>query len=187
MNSICDRNQILRNRYFDGMLLATQDLQAEQDYHRQKLKIHNRCLHGCRVACGLEVKLRRNSVYIDPGMALDCCGNQIVVCEPVKIDLPSRKRNFYLTISYKEEKWGRIPIAPSDRYSEGYEASRVLETFKLGWTARNPMTGHKRHNGAWVTCGKTHPVPIAKFKVKHGKARLSITFEKKISDGRHNW
>ena len=32
MNSICDQNEILRNRYFHGMRLTTKDLQAEQDY-----------------------------------------------------------------------------------------------------------------------------------------------------------
>ena len=71
-----------RPHFFHGMLLTEQDFQAEQDYHINKLRMHNRCLHGGRVACGLDVKLRRNLVYIDPGLALDCCGREIVFSKP---------------------------------------------------------------------------------------------------------
>jgi hypothetical protein len=36
-------------------MLGAADFQAEQDYFREKLKLHNRCLHGYGVVCGLEV------------------------------------------------------------------------------------------------------------------------------------
>ncbi|HEY6176596.1 MAG TPA: hypothetical protein VIX73_19205 [Kofleriaceae bacterium] len=47
--------QFDRLRYFYGQMLHSRDLQSEQGYFREKLKLHNRCLHGWGVVCGLEV------------------------------------------------------------------------------------------------------------------------------------
>lgn len=45
-----------RLNYFYGQMLGAHDFQAEQAYFREKLKLHNRCLHGYGVVCGLEVE-----------------------------------------------------------------------------------------------------------------------------------
>lgn len=47
--------ELKRLRYFYGQLLGVHDFQTEQDYFREKLKLHNRCLHGYGTVCGLEV------------------------------------------------------------------------------------------------------------------------------------
>jgi hypothetical protein len=47
--------ELTRLRYFYGQMLGPADFQAEQDYFREKLKLHNRCLHGYGVVCGLDV------------------------------------------------------------------------------------------------------------------------------------
>jgi hypothetical protein len=44
-----------RLTYFYGQLLGARDFQVEQAYFREKLKLHNRCLHGYGVVCGLRV------------------------------------------------------------------------------------------------------------------------------------
>lgn len=44
-----------RLNYFYGQLLGAEDFRAEQNYFREKLKLHNRCLHGYGVVCGLRV------------------------------------------------------------------------------------------------------------------------------------
>ena len=44
-----------RLNYFYGQLLSAADFRTEQSYLREKLKLHNRCLHGYGVICGLEV------------------------------------------------------------------------------------------------------------------------------------
>lgn len=51
-----DVGKLQRLNYFYGQLLGVQDFQAEQDYFRDKLKLHNRCLHGYGVVCGLLVE-----------------------------------------------------------------------------------------------------------------------------------
>jgi hypothetical protein len=47
--------ELTRLRYFHGQLLSHYDFQAEQNYFRERLKLHNRCLHGYGTVCGLEV------------------------------------------------------------------------------------------------------------------------------------
>src|SRR6516165_9465892 len=45
-----------RLNYFYGQMLSAQDFQIEQDYFREKMKLHNRCLHGYGTVCGLLVE-----------------------------------------------------------------------------------------------------------------------------------
>src|ERR1044072_1837277 len=53
-----------RLRYFHGQMLVAHDLQTEQDYFREKLKLLNRCLHGYGTVCGLKVlPVRHESKY----------------------------------------------------------------------------------------------------------------------------
>ncbi len=44
-----------RLKYFYGQMLGAGDFQTEQGYFREKLKLHNRCLHGYGTICGLIV------------------------------------------------------------------------------------------------------------------------------------
>lgn len=44
-----------RLNYFYGQMLGVADFKTEQNYFREKLKLHNRCLHGYGVVCGLRV------------------------------------------------------------------------------------------------------------------------------------
>src|SRR6476659_5400142 len=48
-----DFGDFRRLNYFYGQMLSPQDMQTEQDFFREKLRLHNRCLHGYGVVCGL--------------------------------------------------------------------------------------------------------------------------------------
>ena len=86
----CGYNNFKSARYFHGMLLTDRDFREEQIYHNEKRKLHNRLLHGWGVVCGLGIKAAcptSSKIIITPGMALDCCGNEIMVCEDFEVDL----------------------------------------------------------------------------------------------------
>jgi hypothetical protein len=51
-----DVPELRRLRYFHGQLLGARDLQREQEYFREKLKLRMRCLLGYGVVCGLLVE-----------------------------------------------------------------------------------------------------------------------------------
>ena len=55
-NSSCAHvPEFRRLNYFYGQLLGAHDFQIEQNFFREKMKLHNRCLHGYGVVCGLRV------------------------------------------------------------------------------------------------------------------------------------
>jgi hypothetical protein len=56
----CSQLEILtleRVKYFPRQLLTADDMTADQEYFRNKLRRHNRYLHGWGVVCGMEVSV----------------------------------------------------------------------------------------------------------------------------------
>src|SRR5215813_7968729 len=47
--------ELMRLKYFHGQMLSANDFQTEQHYFLEKMKLHNRCLHGYGSVCGLAV------------------------------------------------------------------------------------------------------------------------------------
>lgn len=85
----CDLDCIVQPRFFCGQLLTDQDLAAIVTWAEDKFRL-NRFRDGWGVACGLDVRCDHNNpghIIVDPGYAIDCCGNDIIVCEPASIDL----------------------------------------------------------------------------------------------------
>jgi hypothetical protein len=81
-----------RVRFFPRQLIGADDLNQEQHYHRQKLRNHNRFLHGWGVVCGLDVRAagdlgRPWQVRICPGYALTPQGDEIHVGTEALFDL----------------------------------------------------------------------------------------------------
>jgi hypothetical protein len=81
--SVCTSLQCLeRTRFFAGQLLTDADLTNEQNYLLAKNRLHNRYLHGWGVVCGLQLTCSECEgwVTVNPGYAIDPCGNDIIVC-----------------------------------------------------------------------------------------------------------
>jgi hypothetical protein len=74
-----------RNRYFHGQMLYDRNFRLETDYHNQKRWLINRLVIGWGVVCGLGVRCEGDepAIIVEPGMALDRCGREIVVAEEV--------------------------------------------------------------------------------------------------------
>src|SRR5262245_29374467 len=73
---------LLRPLFFTGQLLTDEDLQKLADYAVEKNRLHNRNYLGDGVVCGLQVKRHpcdATRLVVEPGHAIDCCGNDIVV------------------------------------------------------------------------------------------------------------
>jgi hypothetical protein len=89
----CEPQTPLRNHYFFGKLMDVPDFDVEQQYLVEKFKRHHRRLHGTGVICGLEVVAHANPacrdryVVVQPGAALDCCGNEILALNEEVLDL----------------------------------------------------------------------------------------------------
>lgn len=79
-----------RTRFFDGERLAAADLLAAHAYERELRWLHNRTLHPWGVARGLEVTAASGdrSVTVGAGYALDCRGRDLIVAEPLTLQVP---------------------------------------------------------------------------------------------------
>lgn len=170
-NKHCDYNNFKRARYFHGMLMTDRDFREEQIYHNEKRKLLNRMLHGWGVVCGFEIQwdVGKSLVTIKTGMALDCHGNEILVCDPVDIDLASlpcptkipprgtveycqhmdaekEPAVYYIGIRYNEVPTDPVPVyAPGGGCEEkACEYSRIREGFCIEIFDRLPCQPSQR-------------------------------------------
>ena len=73
-----------RMRWFTGRFVTARDLIDEQQYMMQRRWLANRLLHGEGVLCGLDVlpheraDCAATTVWIEPGIALDCRGRELI-------------------------------------------------------------------------------------------------------------
>lgn len=93
---------VKRVHYFDHQFLKEQDFHAEQAYHREMRHRHNRLLHGWGVVEGLEIRHKGREITIEPGMAIDKEGREIVLFKPLTREVFSLESPFYLTLGYKD-------------------------------------------------------------------------------------
>src|SRR6266852_3414904 len=79
---------LCRPRFFAGQLLTDETLNSLERYIIEKNKLHNRYLHGWGVVSGLEVVCNPcNAVTVRTGYALSQCGEDIIVCRDVTVDV----------------------------------------------------------------------------------------------------
>jgi DNA-binding beta-propeller fold protein YncE len=99
----CEIPQMARNHYFTGKLLVERDFTDEQRFFRGKQNRQNRNLHGWGTVCGLKVvdhpnpACRSQYVVIEPGTAIDCCGNEILVRDEERFDFRTAFRDLWHT------------------------------------------------------------------------------------------
>ena len=150
----CGVQTFERNHFFNGKLLDARDLIAEQDYLRRKDHLHNQLLHGWGTVCGLKVSEHPNAacrdefVRVAPGVALDCCGKEIVIADeqivPFRdlaaevaaqkgIDL-SKPQTIYLCLAYDQQGTEEVPALFADCScdDDGTEPNRIREGGKFG-------------------------------------------------------
>jgi hypothetical protein len=145
----CGSYVATRNRYFTGKYMTAHDFRSEQDYFLSRHRLHNRSLHGWGIVCGLDVvehpneACRNQWVVVKAGIALDCCGREVVLEKDTAFELAGRamprddadrlESPVLLGISYKEDLIEPVPVL----YHEGEcdptrrEANRVRESVQL--------------------------------------------------------
>jgi hypothetical protein len=118
----------------------------EQSYFDDKRYLINRMVLGWGVVCGLDVYWdpRSRKVVVTPGMALDCCGREIVVCDDKRLSFDKDDEDcclqddqrpegkFVLCLEYDECHSEPVDLPPAGCDEKGKrEYNRIRETFKL--------------------------------------------------------
>jgi hypothetical protein len=110
-----------RPRYFAGQLLDAATLSAEQDYHREMRRRHNRALLGSGVVSGLGVQIEPagsggGRVVVEPGYAIDGLGEEVAVPRGAMLSVPRQGDCAYVTVRFWEHAVSATPT-PADRYA----------------------------------------------------------------------
>jgi len=149
-SSGCDPLMLDRIRYFTGRHMTARDFCDADAYHRTMRHLHNRVLHGSGVACGLEVAIHPRpecGVIVKCGLAIDCCGREIVLPKAVAQRIPwdnwektagGNQDTHYvllLCLEYRESLTEKVPVLYSNEAcsSAHYEEGRIRESYALRW------------------------------------------------------
>ena len=147
----CGLHRPARTRYFDGRLLVARDFTCEQDYHRGHRQMHNAYLHGVGIVCGLAASehpspdCRREAIALSPGLALDCCGQEIIVTEPTAIPIRElieadpalqeqleKSTDLIIAIERCDEPIDPMPtLLPNCDAAQGGEPTRIQEGYRF--------------------------------------------------------
>jgi hypothetical protein len=163
-----DSQWLTRPRFFSGKLITPEDLELEQQYFREKLKRHNRSLHGFGIVSGLKVTTKSGQIIIEPGLALDCEGNELVI-ETVQSIVPPATADWhtaFVNVCFFEECAGTI--SPAGPEEAAHLAATITESFMLALAQENSSRGHRHLRARWLACGRPHALTIAKLK-KHSQ------------------
>lgn len=132
---------IERLNYYQRQYLGATDFKAEQAYHRDMRRRHNLGQHTWGIVVGLELveKPKEDSsgvdVYVQPGMAIDGFGREIILTEPFKLsgaqfDAFNTLKHRAVYIAYDEEAEDR-PAAGFELCDVENQFSRVRESFQI--------------------------------------------------------
>jgi DNA-binding beta-propeller fold protein YncE len=148
----CTFDPFLRNHFFTGKLMTARDFSDETRFHSEKMRHHNARLHGWGVVCGLKVRAHENPacrdrfVVIEPGTAVDCCGNEILVPEAVTVELEklpaiaellkqkdANTRRLQFCLQFKECPTEEVPVLYDECGCDDARCApnRILSSFEV--------------------------------------------------------
>ena len=171
--------QFERSRFFTGQVLTADDLRREQDYHRDKARLHNRFLHGWGVVAGLRVSVDQGAVVVAPGLALDCAGNELILPTEERVSLSGLTGRQYVTIRYVE-----LPTAKISSSSGEVEVSRIKEAVVLRVLSTNPQVGHSAIPSGGPGCGQSHEFCLASISQRGSRWRVTPVKGRRKQKGR---
>lgn len=122
-----------RNKYAYGMVLGVEDFQQEFSYFSDRMKLHNRMLHGYGTVTGLEVSSDEEMatyILVNAGMAIDPEGNEIMLPLAVQIPFPENGEEVYLVLYWAERDTDAVPVLGKET-EEGQTVSSRVEEYAI--------------------------------------------------------
>lgn len=168
--------QLERLRFFSGRLLSADDLQQEQEYFLARLRRQNRFLYGWGVVSGLSVALSGKGILIiEPGLAIDCAGNEIVLSEKSELSLKGMAGKQYLLLKYAETHIAPTPSFSDPNDSDATEFSRVRESAQVELAAVDPSSNHRGMGRGTPGCGQPHALCLAAVSKQGSRWRVIVS------------
>src|SRR5262245_4558589 len=162
----CELHQFERNRYFYGKLMTVRDFETEQRYGQGHRYLHNQALHGWGVVCGLTVEPKggpgnEKKLVVHPGVALDCCGHEIVLAKDQEVDLShfqttigevqATGKTVYLCVNYDECTREPVPaLANVSTCEEVCDYNRIQENVAFEVLTELPAPAAPEACATWM-------------------------------------
>lgn len=177
-----EAHPISRLNYFVGKLLTVDDFTTEQNYHREKQRLHNLHCHGPGVVQGLSVSTsHKNSAWtvtIGPGVAIDPAGNEVQLCTAARLRLPKSPTPLQVGIRFSERLSAPTPSL-SDPASPSSQPSRVEEGCEiLLQPVSTPRGSRAKGNGLDIS---PSVLPLAHLARVQGVWRVNRKFKIPLS------
>ena len=161
---------LVRPRFFAGELLTADDLQAEQDYVRERIDRRNRALVGAGIVEGLAVTVDDAGggaqVVVAPGLAFDRFGREIFVGCAQRVALRSTATTLLVCVAYREraERFTPAPVNAGG-IDDVWQANRIVETFEVSLVATPaddalPVARLRRLRGRWRVDPRFRPTHV---------------------------
>jgi hypothetical protein len=141
---VCKVKHFERNNYFHGKMLTSRDLAAEQAYFNEKRWLINRMVLGWGIVCGLDVCQENGCLVLHPGLALDCCGRELLVCDREAVHpqtiaeaigedrcTPFGTVRWVLCLEYAECKIEPVKLPASCSQGDNREYNRIRDHYRL--------------------------------------------------------
>lgn len=182
-----------RVKFFPRQMISADDLNQEQAYHRQKLRTHNRLLHGWGVVCGCDVQSANDpsnpwQLQILAGYVLTPQGDEIVIADPALFDVstcitqssdpcvvsrpcpPLTSRapapsTLYLAVRYVECQARPVRVAPTGCTCDDVdcEYSRILDGYEFCCLTALPPSHTVDPIACEELCRPTGPFPCPTY------------------------
>ena len=107
-----------RNYYFTGKYMTARDFRDEQSYLVSHQHWHQWTLHGWGIVWGLEVILKDHCVTIEPGLAVDCYGRELVLAHPVEFPIEDLWDHKSTPVNSKQGSYSPKDVLVGLQYAE---------------------------------------------------------------------
>jgi hypothetical protein len=148
--------------------LSPEDFQTEQQYFREKLRRHNKFLHGQGVVTGLGLTVSQDStpayVIVSPGYAISPEGEELILTQALQLKIDVRHSPQYVTLQYADCETDPVVTPGSDSTPSRIEDRVLLRLLPEKETSGALAIGRIVMDDSGWAVDLTFQIPITRFR-----------------------
>lgn len=157
-----------RQHFYFGRILSADDLSQEQNTQIDRLRRHNRFVHGWGVVSGLKVSATGSGeVTVHPGFAIDCAGNELHVTQCVHLTVQAAVARCHVGVRYVERL-----SDPQVGLDGASDFARVQELTMVELLGASPVHDQRGLDAGTPGCGAPHAICLASLTLRPGGWRV---------------
>ena len=144
-------------------MITADDLNDQQMYLQEKIRLTNRVLIGVRIVEGYGLSLVGNQLNVSAGVAFDCAGRELILSEGFTIDVSGAKDGEYVCLKYREEEVKmKYDLEKMEDFESGFN-TRIEEKVEVIIGPSDFYRTHEKSKYGFEACRADHAIPIAQL------------------------